>query len=365
MRFNRDKSEVEKQILSAIEQGVNYFDTAYLYPGSEALLGEILAKHQLHSQVKIATKLPLIQVRKPEDFDKYFNTQLERLQTATIDYYLLHMLTDFKSWERLCELGIKEWIAAKRAEGEICNIGFSFHGAQSEFIQIIDAYDWDICMIQYNYLDEHYQAGKVGLEYAASKGIGVIVMEPLRGGTLVKKLPQEAVDLWKNAPVRRTYADWGFRWVLNHPQVISVLSGMSTLQMVQENITTVDTSLPHSLTDEELAIYDNVRTAIRAATLVPCTGCGYCMPCPQGVNIPACFASLNDTKLMGRIMSQYWYIVASAEQSAALCVHCGACERHCPQEIPISEDMLQVKKVLEGFPYKPMKYVIQKVLKRA
>ena len=364
MRFNRDKKEVEKQLLHAISQGVNYFDTAYIYGDSEAVLGRILAENNLRSQVKIATKLPGYLARKAEDFDKYFKTELERLQTDYIDYYLIHMLVDLKSWQRLTGMGLLEWIAERKKQGQIRNIGFSFHGLAAEFIGILDAYDWDFCMIQYNYLDENVQAGRSGLEYAGSKRIPVMVMEPLRGGTLVHKLPPAAAQVWNQAEPCRSPADWGLRWVLNHPQVLCVLSGMGSMEMVQENIRTASDALPNTRTAEDDKLYEQVKTKIREATRVSCTGCGYCMPCPVGVDIPMCFSSLNDTVIKGKPFTRYWYIMMTDGHNASQCVQCGKCEAHCPQAIPIREKLIESRKVLEGFPYKPMRFFLKKIIRK-
>lgn len=364
MRFHKSEAEVEQQIRYAIEQGVNYFDTAYIYPNSEAILGKILAKDNLRTKVKIATKLPYYKVKKREDIDQFFDTECKRLQTDYIDYYLMHMVNDLKSWHRMCELGIKEWIAEKKSSGQIRNIGFSFHGVQSEFFTLIDDYDWDFCMIQYNYLDEYNQAGTEGLKYAGSKGIPVMVMEPLRGGTLVHKLPSKAAALWSKASVNRSPADWGLRWVLNHPQVLCVLSGMGTQQMVEENIKTVSDALVDALTQEELTLYQDVRQAILEEIKVPCTGCGYCMPCPKGIDIPMCFSSLNDSAIKGRFMSQYWYILTLDAHRASLCVNCGKCEKHCPQSIPIREKLKETRRILEGGLYKPMHFMLRKRIKK-
>lgn len=364
MRFNKDEKEVERQIRYAIEQGVNYFDTAYVYINSEEILGRILAKDGLRNQVKIATKLPQYLIKRKGDIEKYFQIELKRLQTDYIDYYLMHMMTDLSSWQRLVGLGIEQWIAEKKKSGQIRNIGFSFHGIQPEFMGLVDAYDWDFCMIQYNYLDEFNQAGKGGLEYAGDKGIPVIVMEPLRGGTLVKNLPRKAAELWEKAPVKRSPADWGLRWVLSHPQVLCVLSGMGTQEMVEENITTASDATANVLTNEESKLYKEVCTIIREATKVPCTGCGYCMPCPKGVDIPMCFASLNDTAIKGKMGSMYWYILMTKGHNASLCVKCGLCEKKCPQAIPIREKIKQTQKELEGFPYRPMRFVISKIFNR-
>lgn len=364
MRFHKEEAEVEKQIRAAIDGGVNYFDTAYMYPNSEAILGRILAKDGLRDKVNIATKMPHYLVKKQTDFDKYFSTELARLQTDHVDYYLLHMLSNLDGFKRLCRLGLAQWVKEKKKSGAIRNIGFSFHGVLKEFKDILDAYDWDFCMIQFNYLDEFVQAGIEGLRYAGEKEIPVMVMEPLRGGTLVQKLPPQARKMWEEAAVQRSPADWGLRWVLNHPQVLCVLSGMGTQEMVCENIATASDARAEALTEADLELYEKVRTEIRNATKVGCTGCGYCMPCPAGVNIPMCFSSLNDTVINGRIMSKYWYILMNDEHGASRCVQCGKCEKHCPQSIPIREKIRQVQKELEGFPYKPMRFVVKRVLKK-
>ena len=357
MRFHKDGSKVEKQIRYAIEQGVNYFDTAYGYSGSEVTLGRILAKDGLRDKVELATKMPQFMVKKHADFDKFFSTQLGRLQTDHIDYYLMHMLSDAATWHRLVGMGVLRWVEEKRQIGAIRNLGFSFHGSKAEFIALLDAYDWDFCMIQYNYYDEFNQAGKTGLEYAADKGLPIMVMEPLRGGMLVNKLPPAAKSVWDNAPRNRSPADWGIRWVLNHPQVVTVLSGMGSQEMVEENIRTASDAEAGRLSADEIALYDKVRTIIREATKVGCTGCGYCMPCPQGVDIPMCFASLNDTVIKGRMGSMFMYHMMTRGHSSSLCTKCGKCEPSCPQAIPIPEKLEQVKRELEGFPYKTMQFV--------
>ncbi len=365
MRFPKkgnaiDEERTEKQVISAIEQGVNYFDTAYVYQNgkSELMLGKILAKGY-REKVKIATKLPPFFVKKTSDFDKILNVSLERLQTSYIDYYLIHMLMDVASWERLVKLGVIEWIAAKKKEGKIINLGFSFHGTKNEFVKIVDAYDWDFCQIQYNFVDEFNQAGKSGMEYAASKGIPVFAMEPLRGGKIVNALPAEVDDIWKNMKPARTVADWSLRWVWNHPEVTLLLSGMNTEEQLEENIRIASSVQANELTEDELAIFDKARELIRQKTKVNCTACGYCMPCPAGVDIPACFASYNDQYFNKGFASKFHYIqntgaMTTTPAYASLCIGCKKCEQHCPQSIKISERMKEVSHEMEGRLFKPI-----------
>ena len=298
MRFTQsggkiDLDKAEREILEAIQSGVNYFDTAYVYPGSEDALGRILEKNHLRDQVSIATKLPHYLLRKPGSFEKYFSEELKRLRTDRVDYYLMHMLTDVKTWERLKSLGIVEWLREKQRSGAIRQVGFSYHGNSEMFCQLVDAYDWDFCQIQYNYMDEHSQAGRRGLQYAASKQIPVMIMEPLRGGKLVGLLPDEARQLFADYPVRRSPAEWAFRWLWNQPEVTCVLSGMNSLDMVRENVKTASAAQAGELTQADEALLRSVVQAINRNIKVGCTGCGYCMPCPKQVDIPGTFAAYN------------------------------------------------------------------------
>ena len=372
MRFTKngmsvDEKEVERQILFAIDQGVNYFDTAYIYPNSEEILGRILAKNNCRDKVKIATKLPPYLVKKQADFDKIFNAELKRLQTDYIDYYFMHMLTDVNVWHRLCELGVKEWIAQKKAEGKIKNIGFSYHGGKEEFIKLIDAYDWEFCMIQYNYIDENNQAGKSGLQYAASKGLPVMIMEPLRGGKLVDSLPKEVLSIWKDAEMNRSPVEWALRWIWNHEEVCVVLSGMSSYDQVADNIRIASDSDANAFEEYELNLFENVKQIMKDAILVPCTACGYCMPCPAGVDIPTCFSCYNNIKIEGKKMAFTTYMMQTSLKTkptmASACTGCGKCEKHCPQDIKIREELANVKKNLEGFYYKPIKAVAKRFMK--
>jgi len=363
LRLHKSQAEVERQIRYAIDQGVNFFDTAYSYSGSEAALGKALSKDGLRERVNIATKLSHYYVKKREDFDRLFQTQLKRLQTDHVEYYMVHMLPNLQTWKSLCELGLLEWVEEKQKTGQIGQFGFSFHGTGPDFLALIDAWDWDFCLIQYNYYDVNQQAGRQGLDYAAARGIPVMVMEPLRGGMLVERLPKAAADLWADAPGGRTRAEWALRWVLDHPQVLTVLSGMGTMAMVEENVRVAAAWEPGTLSVEELARFDQARELIRAATKVACTACGYCMPCPRGVDIPTCLNSLNDTVLLGRWRSQFWYVSTTEGHNASLCNRCGLCEPLCPQAIPIRETLGQVVRFLERPPYKFMRFVARRKLK--
>ena len=346
-----DLDKAEKEIMAAFQGGVNYFDTAYVYPGSEATLGEILRRNGIRDKINIATKLPHYLLKKPGDMEKYFQEQLRRLQTDHIDYYLMHMLTDVKSWERIKGLGVADWLAEKKASGEIRQVGFSYHGNSDMFCQLIDAYDCDFCQIQYNYLDEHSQAGVTGLKYAAKKGIPVIIMEPLRGGRLVNHLPADAVKAFAADPHRRSPAEWGFRWLWNQPEVTCVLSGMNSLEMVNENLRAADEARPGEFTEQDFALIEAVKTAINARMKVGCTGCRYCMPCPHQVDIPGIFAAYNRFYTDGKFAGWKEYFMCTGlrknSTGAGMCVQCGRCEKHCPQQIPIREKLKDAKKALE------------------
>ena len=348
--------ETEREILTAFRSGVNYYDTAYVYPGSEAALGEILAKNGIREQVNIATKLPHYLIRSIEGMEKLFQEQLKRLKTNYVDYYLMHMLSDVDTWERLKGLGVVEWLKEKQASGAIRQVGFSYHGNSDMFCKLVDAYDWDFCQIQYNYMDEHSQAGRTGLHYANSKGLPVFIMEPLRGGKLVNRLPEEAKRIFADYPVQHTPAQWAFRWLWNQSQVTCVLSGMNSDEMVRDNIQTASTVQVGELGEGEEEMLRRVVQAINAKMKVGCTGCGYCMPCPKNVDIPGSFAAYNRRYSEGKFWSLVDYAMCTALRktptSASNCVGCGKCEQHCPQGIHIREELKNVQKELEGPLYK-------------
>lgn len=358
MRFPKSFEKTEEMILHAIKQGVNYFDTAYLYSGSEETLGKILSKNNVRDQVYLATKLPNMLCRSGSDFDKYFDRQLERLKTDHIDYYLIHMLGDINRWDTLCRWGIKEWIQTKKESGQIKQIGFSFHGAQNQFMRLLDAYDWEFCLIQYNYSDKNYQAGVTGLKRASEKGLPVFVMEPLLGGELANGLPQEAVNIFKRSNSKLSPAAWALKWVWDQPEVTLLLSGMNEPEQLRENIAIAEKTYPNSLTEKEHKTFERVIEIFNASYKIHCTSCNYCMPCPHHVNIPACFSAYNTSFTMGKKAGMKNYLMSAGGMSrqknfASLCKKCGKCELRCPQRIEIIKSLELVSKRMEPLWLRP------------
>ena len=362
-----DMEETEREIMTAYQAGVNYYDTAYIYPGSEAALGEIFEKNNIREKVYIATKLPHYLIKSVADMDKLFAEELRRLRTDYVDYYLMHMLTDTDTWNRLKSLGIEEWITQKKASGGIRQIGFSYHGNSEMFCNLVDAYDWDFCQIQYNYMDEHSQAGRRGLYHAHAKGIPVIIMEPLRGGKLVNRLPDTAKKIFEEYKIKRTPAQWAFRWLWNQPEVTVVLSGMNSDEMVRDNIQTASTVEVGELGEDEEQMLKQVVAAINAKMKVGCTGCGYCMPCPKGVDIPGTFAAYNRRYAEGKFWSFVDYVMCTTlrknSTAASNCVGCGKCEKHCPQHIEIRKCLKDAQKELETPIYKVVRKVVKGFMK--
>jgi len=356
-------------IRHAIAEGVNYFDTAYIYQGgkSEIVLGKALAGGY-RAHVRIATKLPPFLVSKLENARKIFATELSRLQTDYIDYYLLHMLTEKATYDRMAGLGVMKWLEEQKAAGVIRNIGFSFHGTKVAFEEILTAYPWDFCQIQFNYMDENNQATRSGLLLAASLGIPVIAMEPLRGGRLVNHLPEASKALFAKSDSTRTPAEWALRWVWNHPEVTVLLSGMSDEAQLEENIRIASDAAANALTDKERDVFRRVKDDLQAKTKVPCTACGYCMPCPFGVDIPGCFSCYNDKYLMKDKPGKFQYMQAlgvfsSRPGNASRCTECGKCESHCPQNIAIRTELKNVSRDMEGPFFKPIAAIARKVMK--
>ena len=351
-----DYAKAEHEVMHAIEKGVNYFDTAYAYLGNEECLGRILAEKNVRDKVKIATKLPQYLVRSMKGIEKIFSEQLARLRTDHIDYYLMHMFTDISEWERLKSYGIEEWIAARKADGSIRQIGFSYHGDTEKFLQILDSYDWDFCQVQYNYLDETSQAGRLGVEAAEKKGIPVIIMEPLRGGKLVN-LPAKAKRGLSDSGKGYTAAELGLRWLWDQTGVTVVLSGMNSIEMVDENIRIASDAEPGCFDKSDFDLVESVKSIIREKERVGCTGCRYCMPCPSGVDIPSTFHHWNLMYIEGHknhVRMEYGRNVGLQEKPgfASQCVGCGKCEMHCPQHINIREMLKKADKELRPLPWK-------------
>ncbi len=355
MRFTKsgpgiDFDKAEKEFMRAFELGVNYYDTAYIYPGSEELVGRIIEKNGIRDKINLATKLPQYLINNRSGLDKYFNEELKRLRTDYVDYYLMHHMTDFQQWEKLQALGIEEWIAEKKKSGQIRNVGFSFHGDTATFKKILNAYDWDSCLVQYNYFDEHTQAGRAGIKAAAEKGVKVFIMEPLRGGKLVDLLPEKAKKEIAEEPHGRTPAEWAFRWLWDQPEITCVLSGMNSIAMVEENCRIASEAKAGDYGPEEKAFIEKIKSYIIESTKVNCTGCRYCMPCPKGVDIPTIFSCYNhmysENKSSGRL--EYFQTIGlrMTPADASLCVKCGKCEKHCPQSIPIREKLVEADKHL-------------------
>ena len=358
-----DMEETEREIMTAYEAGVNYFDTAYIYPGSEAALGEILSKNGIREKVYIATKLPHYLVKSVEGAEKIFQEELKRLKTDHVDYYLMHMLSDAATWEKLKAMGLLSWLEEKKKSGAIRQLGFSYHGNADMFCRLVDAYDWDFCQIQYNYMDEHSQAGRKGLYYAHEKGLPVVIMEPLRGGKLVKRLPDEAKKIFANHAVSHSPAQWAFKWLWNQKEVTCVLSGMNSDFMVRDNIETASNTQVGELTKADEAMLQNVVKAINAKMKVGCTGCSYCMPCPRHVDIPGAFAAYNRRYSEGKFWGLVDYAMCTAMRkdstAASNCIGCGKCEAHCPQHIAIRKELEQVKKEMEGPVYKSARKLLE------
>ncbi|MGE5601422.1 MAG: aldo/keto reductase [Nitrososphaerales archaeon] len=362
--IDNDPKQIDEEaaialIQRAIDGGVNYVDTAYPYHGgtSEPLVGRAL-KDGYRERVKLATKMPCWLVKEPVDFDRYLDEQRRRLDTQVIDFYLLHAL-DAERWHTVRDLGVLDWAEKALADGRIEHMGFSFHDSHEAFREIVDAYDnWTFCQIQYNYLDVDHQAGTKGLQYAAAKGLAVVVMEPLRGGQLAgnagfrrgKGVPASVQALWDKAETRRKPAEWALQWLWHQPEVSVVLSGMSTAGQLEENLVSAGRSGVGSLSETELALVAEVRAEFQRLAPIPCTECGYCQPCPNNVLIPKIFAFFNEATMFnaqeyGRVAYNNWI---AAENRADQCLKCGECEEKCPQHIAIMDWLEKADQALSG-----------------
>ncbi|MGA7827469.1 MAG: aldo/keto reductase, partial [Geobacteraceae bacterium] len=346
-----DEPRAIGQIRSAIDRGVNYLDTAWPYHGgeSEPLVGRAL-QDGYRERVKLATKLPSFLITSREDMDIYLNAQLKKLATDTIDYYLVHTLTG-PVWDAMVKFGIHDFLDQAKADGRIVNAGFSYHGLPEDFTRIVDEYPWDFCQIQYNYLDEACQAGTAGLEYAASKDLAVIIMEPLRGGNLGRPAPPPAIkQIWDEAKISRTPVAWALLWLWNHPEVTVILSGMNEEAHIDENIALADQGRAGILQPDELELVSRAAKTYRELMKVGCTGCGYCMPCPANVSIPICFEMYNnlhmfdqpDAARFGYAIRMGGDLTGGVSGFASQCVRCGQCIDKCPQQIPIPDVLAEV-----------------------
>lgn len=345
MRFPRiegdkdtiDQEQVNEMVEYAIEHGVNYFDTAYVYPNSEEVLGKALVKLNAREKVKIATKVPPWNIEHYSDWEKYLDIELERLQTDYTDVCLLHAMQEDSTWKKVKEFDGLKFLDEMKKKGKIKQAAFSFHDNYELFKEIVDAYDWDMCQIQLNYLDGEFQAGIKGMEYAHSKGITVVVMEPIKGGALADDMLPDAVKDWFDKEGRgRSYVEWAFRWLYDRPENTVIISGVSNMQQLKENIDIFNRSDVNVMTTEEKAMIDQAVKIYRDYINVGCTGCSYCMPCPSNVNIPAVFSLYNSLlyKKTDFVKNQYKNLI-NGQRDATQCVECGACMEHCPQNIQI------------------------------
>lgn len=365
-----DKEEAKKQIYQGIDNGINIIDTAALYGmgSSEKFLGEIL-QGEYKDKVKISTKLPAFTIKKYEDMEKTLNQQLKRLKRDTIDYYLLHNI-DLKTMKRLIKKDVFKFLEKAKEDGKIKYIGFSYHGKADEFIELVDLYDWDVAMVQYNYFDDNSQINFEGIHYASKKGMGIFVMEPLKGGILAGKIPKEAEEIFKKTSPNKTMAQWSFEWILNHTEITCVFSGMNTLSQIEENIKITKDIKPHSLSLEEMETIEYVKRIFKNLIKINCTTCGYCMPCPQKVNIPECMKIYNEKYLFNQkglfsksLINYFTSVggVMNTQANAGLCNSCGKCLRKCPQHLDIPKELSKVQKEFEGHGFKVKLWFIKNI----
>jgi len=343
-----DHDKTVKMLNYAIENGVNFLDTGYTYHNgaSEPFLGKYLNKEK-RKKVYLSTKIPSWNIRKREDLDFYLDVQLENLQTETIDFYLVHNLNQ-KYWPHLEKADLFKFLDEAQSAGKIKYTGFSFHDNLEFFMEVVDLYSWDMTMIQYSYMDEDYQAGREGIRYASSQGLGVAVMEPLRGGALAN-IPEDIKSIWNEAENTHDPAEWALRYIWDNPDVDIVFSGMSTLGQVQDNIRYAQNGYPQKLTPDEKYLVKEVKMAFKDRIMVDCTSCGYCMPCPEGVNIPQCFMHYNNAHIYDDVEneSMHYFVLLKDEERASNCNECGECENLCPQMIRIKEELRKVKETFK------------------
>ncbi len=354
-----DEKRAKKQLFHAIEKGVDYFDTAMPYHmgASEPFLGKLF-QGETRKKINLATKLPPWYVNQPSDMEKLFTSQLDNLRTDYIDYYLLHALNG-ESFQKMQDMGAIDFFDQLKTQGRIRNAGFSFHGKKKDFKRIVDAYDWEFCQVQYNYLDTENQAGTKGLEYAAGKDLGIIIMEPLRGGNLGKKSPSQIQKIWNRADKKREPVQWSLEWIWNHPEVTSILSGMNEDNHIDQNIQMAANAFPSTMSQKDLALVDKARDLYRKLMKAGCTGCRYCMPCQYGVDIPGCFELYNNFHMFNdKTNARMFYLATGGglfsdkPALASQCQECGECEEVCPQDLPIMDLLKEVKEEFEGVKFR-------------
>jgi predicted aldo/keto reductase-like oxidoreductase len=360
-----DLVKTEKLILAAIKSGINYFDTAYIYPGAEEALGEILLKNNLREKVNIATKLPQGICKSYDDFERIFEEEKKRLKADYIDFYLMHNFTSRSQLVNVINLGIERFIAEKKKTGEIRRIGFSYHGTKNDYPYFVDSLDWDFVQIQYNYVNKNYQAGEDGVKYAASKGLPIIVMEPLLGGKLASSLPKSVQKILQEADSTMTPAEWGLSWLFAQKEITVVLSGMTEASQIESNAAFVDIAAEKGFDTLHQQTIEKAIEEFEKFNKVRCTGCNYCMPCPKNINIPACFSAFNQSYAINWYTGTKQYLTAvgilgDRPAYASQCVGCGVCEKKCPQGIEIRKELKKAKHRLE----KPLIKTAAKVIKK-
>ena len=345
-----DEPKARKLLLDAVEAGINYFDTAWVYHGgeSEPFVGKTLSDAGLRKKVHLATKLPSWEIQGPADMERIFAAQCEKLRTDYIDFYLIHNLNR-SYWKKLVELGVLEFLERLKSRGRILHAGFSFHDEAPVFSEVLNGWNWEFCQIQYNYLDEKLQAGTEGFELAVQKGVPVVVMEPLKGGVLARPVLPGIRKIWDEAAPGRSPAEWALRWVWDKAGVFTVLSGMNEPEQLEENIRICDAAHPGCLNDAERKAYARASAMFAAQNEVACTSCGYCIPCPSGVSIPSILRLYNELVLFGdQIHAAHSYNnLKGFGAHAGLCTDCGQCAERCPQQLPVPENLKRAHAALE------------------
>lgn len=336
-----DEAESIAMIRKAIDSGVNYIDTAYTYPKSEEIIGRAL-RDGYRDKVLIADKIPPFLVRQEEDKERMFSTSFERLGLDYVDFYLLHNLTG-SIWKNALKWDMIGFLDQKKKEGRIGHVGFSFHDDLKLFKEIVDAYDWDMCLIQLNFMDKDFQAGEEGLRYAASKGMGVAIMEPLKGGRLTARVPSAVQEIWDRDPSGRRPVEWAFNWVASHPEVSVIQSGVSSMEQLEDDIRIFSDPAIETIPEEGFLLLDEVSQKYSKLIRYGCTGCGYCLPCTQEIDIPGIFSYYNDWMAFDKPGNVKFEYTNWQKTHASDCIGCGACEEKCPQKLPIIRAMREAE----------------------